>query len=130
MIGGCFDPEFAEESNLLIQQIKLGKYCAMISDMRLKELEGAPQQIRDLVKNLPIEHLIEATVAPESIDLAEKYISEKVVPPWCQVDALHIATATFHNADLLLSWNFKHIVNVNRIMRYNSINLREGYKWL
>ncbi|MBL8033749.1 MAG: PIN domain protein [Leptospiraceae bacterium] len=130
VIGGCFDPEFAEESNLLIQQIKLGKYYAVISDTTFKELEGAPQQIRDLVRNLPTEHLIEIAVTQDIIDLAAKYVSEKVVPAWCQADALHIATATFHNADLLLSWNFKQSVNVNRIMGYNSINLREGYKSL
>jgi len=55
---------------------------------------------------------------------------EKVIPQWCEADALHIATATYHNSDLLLSWNFKHIVNVTRIMGYNSVNLREGYKSL
>jgi hypothetical protein len=41
-------------------------------------------------------------------------------------DAQHIATATVHSADVLASWNFKHIVNVQRIHGYNSVNVREG----
>ena len=40
---------------------------------------------------------------------------------------MHIATATVHRADLLVSWNFKHIVNVFRVRGYNAINLRLGY---
>jgi hypothetical protein len=43
---------------------------------------------------------------------------------------LHIALATIHKADYLVSWNFKHIVNVQRIQNYNSINLKSGYKFL
>jgi hypothetical protein len=42
-------------------------------------------------------------------------------------DCVHIATATVHKVDLLVSWNFKHIVNVYRIRGYNSINLKLGY---
>jgi predicted nucleic acid-binding protein len=130
VIGGCFDEEFSEESNTLLNQIKEGKYIAVISDMTLKELEFAPDNIKAVLKELPIDNLIEITVTTEIVDLANKYISEKVIPQWCEADALHIATATYHNADLLLSWNFKHIVNVTRIMGYNGVNLREGYKAL
>ena len=130
VIGGCFDDEFAKESNMLMEQIKKGRYSAVISDMTLKELEAAPDQIKDVLKEIPSEHLFEISVTEEIIDLASKYISEKVIPQWCEADALHIASAAFHNADLLLSWNFKHIVNVTRIMGYNGINLREGYKVL
>ena len=43
---------------------------------------------------------------------------------------MHIAIATIYNADVLASWNFKHIVNLNRIRLYNSINMRIGYKIL
>lgn len=130
VIGGCFDDEFAEESNMLMEQIHSGKYFAVISDMTLKELESAPDNIKSILQNIPSKNLIEIAVTTEIIDLANKYLTEKVIPPWCEADALHIATATFHNVDLLLSWNFKHIVNVSRIMGYNSVNLREGYKSL
>lgn len=130
VIGGCFDEDFAVESNTLLDQIKNGKYIAVISDMTLKELELAPDKIKGVLKEIPSKNLIEIAITKEVIDLANKYISEKVIPQWCEADALHIATATYHNSDLLLSWNFKHIVNVTRIMGYNSVNLREGYKTL
>ncbi len=46
------------------------------------------------------------------------------------IDALHIALATINNADVLASWNFKHIVNLDRIRLYNSINFRQGYRMI
>lgn len=130
VIGGCFDKEFAAESKMLLEQIHTGKYIAVISDTTMSELQGAPEYIRDVITTIPAAQLLEISVTPEIIELAAKYISEKVIPDWCQADALHIATATYHGSDILLSWNFKHIVNVNRIMGYNSVNLREGYKAL
>ena len=66
----------------------------------------------------------------EAVDLAYAYIAEKVVGQTSYVDCLHIALATIHRADFLISWNFKHIVNVQRIMGYNSVNLKNGYKQL
>ncbi|AFM13972.1 type II toxin-antitoxin system VapC family toxin [Turneriella parva] len=130
VIGGCFDKEFEIESKMLIEQIHAGKYIAVISDTTMSELKGAPPYIQEIITNIPVPQILEISVNSEIIELAAKYVSEKVIPDWCQADALHIATATYYNSDLLLSWNFKHIVNVNRIMGYNSVNLREGYKAL
>lgn len=67
------------------------------------------------------------TVTPDALKLAQTYIDEKVVGESSFDDCIHIATATIHKVDLLVSWNFKHIVNVYRIRGYNSINLRLGY---
>jgi len=43
---------------------------------------------------------------------------------------VYIALATINHADFLISWNFKHIVNVQRIQGYNAINIKNGYKQL
>jgi hypothetical protein len=64
----------------------------------------------------------------EAINLARKYIKEGVVGETSFTDCLHIALATIYNANILVSWNFKHIVNVVRIVGYNSVNIAEGYK--
>ncbi|REG79596.1 PIN domain-containing protein [Algoriphagus antarcticus] len=64
----------------------------------------------------------------ESVALAKRYIEEGVIGITSYADCLHIALATIHNANILVSWNFKHIVNVVRIIGYNSVNLAEGYK--
>jgi len=64
----------------------------------------------------------------ETVKLAKKYIEEGVVGATSYADCLHIAFPTKHNANILLSWNFKHIVNVVRIVGYNSVIMSEGYK--
>lgn len=64
----------------------------------------------------------------ETANLAKRYIEEGVVGATSYADCLHIALATKHNVNILVSWNFKHIVNVVRIVGYNSVNLTEGYK--
>jgi hypothetical protein len=58
------------------------------------------------------------------------YITEKVVGKTSYADCLHIALATINRADFLVSWNFKHIVNIERIKGYNSINIKNCYKQL
>jgi len=69
-------------------------------------------------------------VSDDAVDLANKYITEKVVGKTSFDDCVHIALATIHRADILVSWNFKHIVNVYRIRGYNSVNLKSGYQTL
>jgi hypothetical protein len=69
-------------------------------------------------------------ITKESVDLATEYITEKVVGPTSFADCLHIALATINRADFLVSWNFKHIVNLERIRGYNSINIKNGYQQL
>jgi len=66
----------------------------------------------------------------EAVDLETEYIKEKVVGQTSFADCLHIALATIYQADYLISWNFKHIVNVQRIRGYNAINIKNGYKLL
>jgi hypothetical protein len=63
----------------------------------------------------------------ESTELAMAYLNEGVVGKSSFADCLHIALASIHRADLLVSWNFKHIVNVQRIRGYNAVNYKLGY---
>ena len=60
----------------------------------------------------------------------QTYVQEGALTIKSFNDALHIALATLNNADVLASWNFKHIVNLNRIRLYNSINLKLGYRMI
>ena len=62
--------------------------------------------------------------------MADTYISEKVVGKTSLEDCRHIALATIYKVDVVASWNFKHIVNIERIRGYNSINIKNGYKQL
>ncbi len=64
----------------------------------------------------------------EAILLAESYLAENVVGKSSRTDCYHIAIATVLKADILVSWNFKHIVNIQRIRGYNAVNLLRGYQ--
>ncbi len=76
---------------------------------------------------MPSEFIEYVIVTREVKQLAETYLSEGVVSRNSTTDAQHIALATVVRADILVSWNFKHIVNLDRIHGYNSVNLRLGY---
>lgn len=66
----------------------------------------------------------------DSIQLGEEYLNEGVIGKTSTTDCRHIALATLVNADILVSWNFKHIVNITRIRGYNSVNIKNGHRVL
>jgi predicted nucleic acid-binding protein len=130
VFGGIFDSEFDESTLQLFERVNLGKIICVYSDLTETELVKAPKHVRDYFKLLPKKYLERVEIDNDILTLATKYIEEKVVGQTSFDDCLHIATATIHKADILASWNFKHIVNVYRIRGYNSINLRMNYTTL
>lgn len=95
--------------------------------MTVSELNNAPEHVRNFFENLPDECKERVLVSPDAFKLAQIYVDEKVVGETSLDDCIHIATAILNRVDILVSWNFKHIVNVYRIRGYNSINLRLGH---
>lgn len=130
VFGGFFDEEFAEHTIPLFDRIRNEEFILLYSTVTQDELEQAPEQVKELVKSLKADYTEFLEPTDEAVDLAAEYIFEKVVGQTSYVDCLHIALATIHRADYLVSWNFKHIVNIQRIRGYNSINIRKGYKQL
>jgi len=129
-VGGCFDEEFQEWSVALFEEFKAGVKLLMLSDLTLQELELAPNEVREKLSEVPDKHRVPIGTTDEAIELAETYINEGALTNKSYNDALHIALATLNNASVLASWNFKHIVNLNRIRFYNSINLKLGYRMI
>ncbi|MCX6252062.1 MAG: hypothetical protein NTX61_15100 [Bacteroidetes bacterium] len=82
------------------------------------------------MRNIKVENTEFIETTEEAVELATQYILEKVVGQTSFPDCLHIALATINRADYLVSWNFKHIVNVQRIRGFNAINIKNGYKQL
>ena len=88
---------------------------------------NAPNRVREL--------MAETFDSPEKIlhfdedakKLAEAYLKQKVVPPKYADDARHVAISVIHRLDLVVSWNFKHMVNVHRNDQFNAVNLLQGY---
>ena len=130
VFGGYFDEEFMEHTIPLFDRIYSGDFVILYSTVTQEELENAPEKIKDLVKKIKVEQTEFIETTDEAIDLASEYITEKVVGKTSFADCLHIALATINRADFLISWNFKHIVNIERIRGYNSINIKNGYKQL
>ena len=115
VIGGCFDDEFKQWSNALFQEFVVGTKHIMLSDLTLQELEFARQEVREKVIEIPDKHRVAIGITDEAIQLAETNINEGALTKKSYNDALHIALATLNNSDVLASWNFKHIVNLDRI---------------
>ena len=128
--GGHFDEEFKEHTIQLFDRIRSGEFIILYSTVTQDELENAPDKVKELVKSLRAELTEFIDITDEAVDLANEYITEKVVGQTSYADCLHIALATINRADFLVSWNFKHIVNIERIRGYNSINIKNGYKQL
>jgi len=130
VIGGVYDPEFMPWSERLIENVKTGMMIAMISDLTLKELDKSPGKVKEIVDGISDECKKYVTLNNEMKELAKKYILEGVITSKNLVDAQHISIATITRADVLVSWNFRHIVNLNRIRSYNAVNLKSGFQML
>ena len=127
IFGGLFDAEFEEETTLFFEKVTLGQIKCIYSNLTESELTNAPERVRNFFENIQDDFKEKILVTPEALRLAQIYVDEKVVGETSLDDCIHIATATINKVDMLVSWNFKHIVNVYRIRGYNSINLRLGH---
>lgn len=127
VIGGYFDHGFSQETKMLFDKVINGDYKLVISDLTQNELLYAPNRVRTLIYDLAIKDIEVIQITQEMIHLAKRYVSEKVVGKTSLDDCIHIAAATVHRVDLLVSWNFKHIVNVLRIRGFNAVNIKNGY---
>lgn len=131
VFGGYFDEEFEEFTKPLFERIERGEFKILLSAVLQRELEPAPEKILNLIYRLKSEYTELLREDNEAVELATEYITEKVVGLTSFADCMHIALATINRADLLISWNFKHIVNIERIRGYNYINIKNGYKdWI
>ena len=127
VFGGYYDDEFDEFTKPLFDRIQKNEFILLFSTITQDELENAPEQVKGLVKHLKSEFTEFIDTSAESIELATQYIAENVVGQTSYADCLHITLATINHADFLVSWNFKHIVNWDKIRLFNAINMKLGY---
>jgi hypothetical protein len=127
VIGGCLDEEFSEFSSMLFDEFKLGLRVAVVSDLTRRELEGAPEDVKKVLQSLPDSNIEDIFLTEEAETLAQKYIDDGVVNAKHMADAQHIAIASVERVDVLVSWNFRQIVNLDCIHAFNAVNLRMGY---
>jgi len=127
IVGGFFDTEFEKETKLLFERLKRKEIIFVVSTVLSKELYDAPEHVRNLLQKYDKSCFEEVQMTTEAEQLANRYIAEKVIGKTSFEDCCHIALATIHKVDVLASWNFKHIVNLERIKGYNGVNLKMGY---
>ena len=127
IVGGFFDKEFEKETKLLFQRLENKEIVFVTSDLLFKELENAPSNVKYLLENYDKNSLENIIATEEVSELADRYVTEKVVGRTSLDDCKHIALATINKVDVLASCNFKHIVNLERIKGYNGVNLKMGY---
>ena len=128
VIGGCFDVEFALWSNGLMHDFRRGLFHPVLSEVVAVEIHPAPESVRvqyaELL-NLGAEFL---AVSDEVLDLAAVYEERGILAPRFRNDMLHIALATVADVDIVVSWNFRHVVRFDKIRLFNAVNLELGYK--
>jgi hypothetical protein len=127
VIGGCEDEEFADVTRQLWSRFRTGECVMIISDLTMQEIQGAPAGVRKHLEDIPSDYQMQIRLSSEARELADAYVAHGVVGPGSLADALHVAIATVSGVDVLVSWNFKHIVNLGRIRLFNAVNLEQGY---
>lgn len=130
IVGGYFDEEFKEATVALFERLEKNEIIFVVSDLLDLELINAPEKVRNLLQKYSSDKFERIELNEESVNLADKYIAGKVVGKTSIEDCRHIALATIYKVDVLASWNFKHIVNLDRIKGYNSVNLKLGYQMI
>lgn len=126
VFGGPFDKEFATVSGRFFEAVRDGRYGLVTSGLVEKEMASAPSHVRELFDELADGAEI-VQVGSETLALRDAYVSFGIVSEQCLADALHVALATAADCDLIVSWNFKHIVNFRKIQQYNAVNALHGY---
>lgn len=130
VFGGTQDDEFREPSRRFFEQVEAGDYVVLVSATTLRELSGAPDPVRNALADLPEGSVCEVSeaVEQEARALVQAYIAAGVLGKAREADAMHVAVASVAEADLLVSWNFRHIVNYDRIRKFNAVNALNGYQ--
>ncbi len=128
VFGGVFDEEFAEASKAFFDQVVARRLILVLSTVTLRELDGAPAQVQGVLAGLPAEQLEMLPDDEDVIRLRDAYLEAGVVGPSCEGDAEHVAAASVAEVDLIVSWNFRHIVHFDKIRAYNGVNLLYGYR--
>ncbi len=130
VVGGFYDKEFDETTREFFKMVERGEIVLVVSDLLRAELLRAPEHVRKHLDKYSKKQTQQVELTEEAKVLADRYIAEKVVGATSKADCQHIAIATVNRVDVLVSWNFKHIVNLKRIRGYNSVNLKHNYPML
>lgn len=127
VFGGYYDREFQTATRGFFAALAKGRVKALLSGALLRELDEAPERVQELLRSVMLQGYEALDVTEESVRLAQAYTSAGLVREKYANDALHVALATLARADVIVSWNFKHIVNPAQQRGFNGVNIALGY---
>lgn len=130
VVGGCCDPEFAGDSQRLMDAVRHGRLRLLLSDVVLAELADAPAPVQQVLQSLSPAVVEKVEITGEVLALRDAYLAAKILGARWANDAAHVAAATVARADAIVSWNFQHIVRLDKMKAYNQVNLLQGYGML
>jgi predicted nucleic acid-binding protein len=126
VFGGVFDDEFARASKQFFNEVQENRFVLITSEGVREEILEAPQRVQDYFEKM-LSYCETVEIGADAYALQEAYLKEGIVSEKYAADALHVALATVSNARMIVSWNFKHIVNFQKIPLYNAVNQLNGY---
>jgi len=127
LFGGVFDAEFDLPSKQFFSEAIAGRFTLVTSALVAAEVEPAPSEVRELFERyLRIAEVCK--ISEDALTLQQLYIDAGIVPFKSQNDALHVAIATVAACDIIVSWNFRHIVHFDKIDKYNAVNVLNEYR--
>lgn len=126
VLGAVFDDEFKGTTTAFFEQARDGKFGIVVSALVEDEIADAPQCVRDYYGDV-VGYAETVTPSRPAILLQQAYLDAGVITPKWMDDALHVATATVAECDMIVSWNFKHIVHYDKKRKYNAVNVLRGY---
>lgn len=127
VFGGYFDDEFEPASRAFFEALFDGRAIALISDTLVAELVDAPERVQDLLERTLRCDNERLGLPEEAEELRDAYLAAGVLPEKWADDALHVSHAAVARADVIVSWNFRHLVNPLRIRGFNGVNATQGY---
>jgi len=127
VFGGVFDDEFMTPSRTFFDLVQRGRFVLLVSDISRKEMAGAPTQVQSLFDQM-LPYLEVVPVDAEVLRLRDAYLSAGILSEKWADDAGHVAAATIGGANLIVSWNFRHIVHFDKIRQYNAVSVLNGYR--
>ncbi len=124
--GGCYDLEFRDSSRRFFDLVDARRFKLVISPLVQDELDLAPSRVKELYEKFrPLAEAVD--ISEDVLRLRQAYMDTQILGVRWRNDATHVALATVWNCRVIVSWNFKHIVNFQKIPLYNGVNLAMGY---
>ena len=126
VFGGITSVEFEPASRAFFEEVRDGRFTLVVAVPLRKEIAVAPVEVRELFAEM--QAYAEPVLVNDEVETLQRaYLDARILAVKSETDALHVAIASVYGCELIVSWNFRHIVREPKIERFNKVNLANGY---